>query len=141
MKGIICTEDKVSYLSQILKNESSKVLKYIIVIDDISNPNGPLAEGATHKFSDIIKLGKEKTLPDVIAEPDTILTIVYTSGTTGSPKGALISHNNACSGSNMLVTRYFFYFLILFFFIEQQLPLPLKKRTFHTFHWHTSSNV
>jgi len=43
-------------------------------------------------------------LPPVIIEPDDELTIFYSSGTTGSPKGALGTHRNALS--NPLSTAY-----------------------------------
>ena len=36
------------------------------------------------------------TLPDVVLEPDDDVTIFYTSGTTGKPKGALGTHRNIC---------------------------------------------
>lgn len=41
-------------------------------------------------------LGQAPTLPRAQAEP---LLIVYTSGTTGKPKGAMISHANLCAGA------------------------------------------
>lgn len=39
----------------------------------------------------------DPVLPDVPLEPDADATIFYTSGTTGSPKGALGTHRNICT--------------------------------------------
>lgn len=46
----------------------------------------------------------ERPLPDVAIEPDDAVTIFYTSGTTGKPKGALGSHRNLLT--NGLTTAY-----------------------------------
>jgi long-chain acyl-CoA synthetase len=46
----------------------------------------------------------ERSLPDVAIEPDDAVTIFYTSGTTGKPKGALGSHRNLLT--NGLSTAY-----------------------------------
>src|SRR5206468_5181503 len=37
------------------------------------------------------------------ASPDDIATIVYTSGTTGDPKGAMLTHGNVISAANSLL--------------------------------------
>ena len=46
----------------------------------------------------------DRQLPDVAIEPDDAVTIFYTSGTTGKPKGALGSHRNMLT--NGLTTGY-----------------------------------
>lgn len=46
----------------------------------------------------------ERPLPNVAIEPDDAVTIFYTSGTTGKPKGALGSHRNLLT--NGLTTAY-----------------------------------
>ncbi len=46
----------------------------------------------------------DRSLPDVAINPDDAVTIFYTSGTTGKPKGALGSHRNLLT--NGLTTAY-----------------------------------
>jgi long-chain acyl-CoA synthetase len=60
-------------------------------------PDGPLPEGVL-AFDDVVAAGAGAAgLPDVEIAPDDDCTIMYTSGTTGRPKGAVGTHRNVTS--------------------------------------------
>eukprot|EP00850_Spirogloea_muscicola_P001110 SM000004S14980 [mRNA] locus=s4:490198:504514:- [translate_table: standard] len=48
-------------------------------------------------WSDFVKLGKEKAFDPTPPTAEDICTIMYTSGTTGEPKGVLLSHSAICT--------------------------------------------
>ena len=74
-------------------------LKQIIVIKPIETDED---DDTTMLWSDFIKLGEDsdRSIADEVekrtaeARPTEIATLVYTSGTTGEPKGAMLTHAN-----------------------------------------------
>jgi len=64
---------------------------------------GDTAHSDTHPWQDVLDaLDPGATLPDPDIDTDDDATIMYTSGTTGVPKGAIATHRNHCT--NLLNT-------------------------------------
>src|SRR5262249_43255939 len=55
----------------------------------------------THRYADVLDAGDDPTLDPALCErrelltPDRVFSLLYTSGTTAFPKGAMITHRNA----------------------------------------------
>jgi long-chain acyl-CoA synthetase len=57
-------------------------------------------------FSRLLEPTKGETSKENVISPKDIATIVYTSGTTGEPKGVILTHANILSNVQAMVSRY-----------------------------------
>lgn len=99
LTSVVCTSQEVPTVIAVASRCPS--LKNIIQIDDGLNPahvSEARAVGATLvTFTQLEQEGSRAVSPHTPPSSQDIATFCYTSGTTGNPKGALVTHANVIS--------------------------------------------
>uniref|UniRef100_K9IN93 Long-chain-fatty-acid--CoA ligase n=1 Tax=Desmodus rotundus TaxID=9430 RepID=K9IN93_DESRO len=101
--AVICdTPQKALVLLENVEKSLTPGLKLIILMDPFKEDlkeRGERSGVEVLSFSDAENIGKENFRKPMPPEPEDLGIICFTSGTTGDPKGAMITHQNVVSNA------------------------------------------
>lgn len=105
LEVVFCDAPKVAKLLEQKRN--APCLRLIVKMTDVEDEERKQAQEAGVQLISMAEMesqGAANVQPDVPPEADDIATICYTSGTTGAPKGAMLSHRNMVADISSLIT-------------------------------------
>ncbi|XP_049803053.1 long-chain-fatty-acid--CoA ligase 1 isoform X1 [Schistocerca nitens] len=91
---VICEDDAKCNM---LLDRSPRCLRKLIVIKEVRPATNQRAKNRgveIIRFEEVEKLGAQKDNREQPPKPTDLCTVCYTSGTTGSPKGVMLTHSN-----------------------------------------------
>uniref|UniRef100_A0A8C2ARW5 Long-chain-fatty-acid--CoA ligase n=1 Tax=Cyprinus carpio TaxID=7962 RepID=A0A8C2ARW5_CYPCA len=115
---VICDkQDKAETLLDNCEKNLTPVLKTIILMDPYDTAltdRGSKSGVDILSLKDVEALGKNNHQRPVPPKPDDLSIICFTSGTTGDPKGAMLTHENVVADAAGVVKTFECRFLIVF---------------------------
>lgn len=120
-------------------------LKHIVVMEEIPYSYVSKAKNfklEVHTMKKIEEFGKANSLKPNHPSPDDDAVICYTSGTTGKPKGVILTHGNVLASASGLVYQMYEYRLVPSDILLSYLPLAhIMERVSEVAHFMVGAKV
>jgi long-chain acyl-CoA synthetase len=91
-KARILVVEDLKTLNKLSPHLVAPTISLVVLLSD-EQPDLDLSI-ATINFNQIIELGRSATFKPIAIEKTDLATLIYTSGTSGNPKGVMLSHGN-----------------------------------------------
>jgi long-chain acyl-CoA synthetase len=86
--------ENAALLKKLLPEVAERSLKFVVLLSDETAEHDGLK---VLNFSQLLELGRDRSVQSVTSTRDTLATLMYTSGTSGMPKGVMLSQGNLLS--------------------------------------------
>jgi len=102
MATIFCTADHVDDLIKGMEKQELTTLKNVVIFGKNKITKSQHSEAEKYHLNlypweDLLESGKDKMQEPAEVKPEDVYTLCYTSGTTGTPKGTILTHRNQTS--------------------------------------------
>ncbi|XP_060823627.1 long-chain-fatty-acid--CoA ligase 1 isoform X1 [Bombus pascuorum] len=102
---VVCENDSKCNL---LLDKAPRCLRKMVVIKETRQATNQRAKNRgveLFKFEEVERIGAQKNHPEVPPKTTDLCTICYTSGTTGNPKGVMLTHQNVMASISAVLIQ------------------------------------